>query len=396
MQNKWPVIATFVLVAFIIVDVGCQGSSVPIIPSTPTPIIIVSPTPQSASTTVPLAAGTALPIPPLAGFAGTFKESGSVPAGATVKLTSYVNAPVGAPKPLAFRRTSSGASAPSVGTGIFIVSQQYSAAMTLPSFPSSTWQIPSNMGAGPFELETIDATTGLLMDTESQTSFSGGVASFAGTSAAFSTIPSHTYWWELITGFPSPPPTGCGSSVIAAGVNSAGQTLAEPNLCNFTWSLQISPNNAAANTNVHVEANVPVLLGSQGPPAPPGTTTGLLSFALEVDHTVTFNSGMLQLSTHLPSTIPAGGKTFFLSACTIHALGGPIAYLGCQDTPYISSALAVSGQTVSFSGLPSSLTLSGSNGFTFSAQGLSDDSIDRCFKHCTRPNYYIYTVSIYY
>jgi|GEM_PF-2590705 len=402
MQIKWLTIASFILIAFVIVDVGCQGSSVQNIHSTPTPIIIFSPTPASAATTVPLVAGTALPIPPVAGFAGTFKEAGSVPAGATVKLTSYAGTPAGAPKPLAFRRTSSSASAPSVGSAIFLVSQQYSAPMTLPSFPSSTWQIPSTMGAGPFELETIDGTTGLLVDTESQVSFSGGVASFAGTSATFSAIPSHTYWWELITGFPSPPPTGCGSSVVSAGVNPAGQTIAEPNLCNFTWSLNISPNNAAANTSMHVEANVPELSGTQGPPAPPGTTTGVLSVALEVDHPVTFNSGLLQLSTRLPSTIPAGGKVFFLSACTIHAQivgSGSLRYLGCQDTPYISAALGVAGQTVSFSGLPSSVTLSGSAGFTFSTDESNADSDIPCFKHCTPPpthNYYIYTASIYY
>jgi len=402
MQIKWLTIATIVLVAFIIVDVGCNGSSVQNIHSTPTPIIIFSPTPASAATTVPLTAGTALPIPPVAGFAGTFKEVGSVPAGATVKLTSYAGTPAGAPKPLALRRASSGASAPSVGSAIFLVSQQYSAPMTLPSFPSSTWQIPSTMGAGPFELETIDGTTGLLVDTESQASFSGGVATFAGNSATFSAIPSHIYWWELITGFPSPPPTGCGASVVSAGVNTAGQTIAEPDLCNFTWSLQTSANNAAANTTMHVEANVPVLSGLQGPPAPPGTTTGLLSVALEVNNPVTFNSGFLNLSTRLPSTIPAGGKSFFLSACTIHAqvVGtGALTYLGCQDTPYISGALPVAGQTLSFSGLPASLTLSGSAGFTFNAEGSSADSTDVCFKHCTPPpthNYYIYTASIYY
>jgi len=402
MQIKWLTIASFILIAFVIVDVGCQGSSVQNIHSTPTPIIIFSPTPQSAATTVPLTAGTALPIPPVAGFAGTFKESGSVPAGATVKLTSYAGTPVGAPKPLALRRASSGASAPSVGSAIFLVSQQYSVPMSLPSFPSSAWQIPSSFGSGPFELETIDGTTGLLADTESQATFSAGVATFAGNSATFSAIPGHTYWWELITGFPSPPPTGCGSSVVSAGVNTAGQTISEPDLCNFTWSLQTSANNAAANTSMHVEANVPVLSGLQGPPAPPGTTTGLLSVALEVNNSVTFNSGFFNLSTRLPSTIPAGGKSFFLSACTIHAQvvgSGALTYLGCQDTPYISSALPVTGQTVSFSGLPASLTLSGSAGFTFSAQGSNADSTDFCFKHCTPPpthNYYIYTASIYY
>ncbi len=383
MQKKWLPGATLMLAAAIIVDVGCQGSTTTQIQHTPPPPPFVSPTPQAASTTVALAANTPLPIPTLAGFSGNFTESAGAPVGSTVTLTSYAKTPAGAPVPLVARRHSfSAQSAPSVGNAIFLVSQRYSAPMTFVTFPNTVWQIPPSFASsGPFELETIDGTTGLLLDTDYATGVSGDVVSFVGASSAFPTASGHTYWWELVTGYPSPAPSGCGSDIVSATVNPAGQTIAQPTLCDFSGSVQISSNDAPSGDMMDVSSHVPALTGLAGPPAPPGTTTGVISIALKVKQTVTFNSGFLQLTVHLPSSIPLGGKTLFLTACTIKQSLG---FFGCTDTPYISGPLAVTGQVVSFPGLPAPLTLSGSG------------SVTSCHKFCPPPANYIYTAAIYY
>jgi hypothetical protein len=241
MNKRWLPVASFILAVAIIAHLGCQGSGTPNVVHTPI-VIVFSPTPQAVSTTIPLAANTALPIPADDGFSGTFTESGGVVAGATVKLTSYVKVPAGGPAPLARTRGSlSGATAASVGHAIFLIKQAYSAPMTFASFPSTTWQLPPSVTTtGPFELETIDGTTGLLLDTEYQTNLTGDVVTFPGNLAPFTTASGHIYWWELITGFASPPPAGCGSNNVTANVNPAGQTVDEPTLCNFTGSVQLS------------------------------------------------------------------------------------------------------------------------------------------------------------
>lgn len=387
MRNSFLLTIVLLFAAAVITNVSCgSNSTTSNLQTRPTPP--PTQTPSSASTTVPLAANTTLPIPALAGISATFQETTGAPAGSNVTLTSYVNAPPGAPVPMAMRHGSSQSSGTpdSAGRAIFIVSQVYSGAMTFASFPITKWQLPPSLaGSGPFELETIDVTVGLLLDTESATSESAGLVSFAGTAAPFPILAGHTYWWELVTAFPSPPPPGCGTSSASATLSSTGQNVAQPTLCNFTGSLTISPNSepSGAGISVNVGADVPAASGSQGPPVPAGTTIGVISVALDVTETVTFNSGMFQFAVHFPSTIPLGGKSLFVSACTIESTNsfGHTTYDGCIDTP-VTAQLKVAGQTASFAGLTSPLTLSGPH-----------RTCTR--KHCTDYDYH-YTAAIYY
>lgn len=394
MQRKWLPAVILGLCAAMVAHAGCGGSSSPNVQPTVIPV-----TPQSASTTVPLTANAQLSMPTVAGVAGTFEESTPVVSGAMVALTSYSTAPNNAPQPLSTARISlgnPGGAPPSLGTAIFLVSQVYSEPMTFASFPSTTWQLPSRLlKLAPFELELIDGTSGTLLDTEYQLSSPANPVSFAGTSSPFVTVAGHTYWWELISGFASPPPSGCGSNATTVTLVQAGLTVAEPVLCNFTGSVQISGNSAPSGTSMAVSSLVPALQGALGPPAPAGTTTGVLSVSLEVSSSsVTFDPGLLQFAIRLPSSMPAGTKRFVLSACTIKASssgGGPLTYQGCIDTPYTSGDLPIAGQTVSFAGLPSSLTLPAS------ASLRGEEST--CFKLCTPPPnqfYYLYTVSLFY
>jgi hypothetical protein len=161
-----------------------------------------------------LAANVMLPIPAAGGFSGTFTEAtNNAPAGATVTLTSYTSAPAGAPAPLAIMRTARpGLKArmlsASAGSTIFWVSHTYSAGANFDGFPSTQWQVPNGVSAsGPFELETFDGTTGILLEVEDDTGVSGNLVSFPGHPgiSSFTEVAGHTYWWELIHGFPSTP-----------------------------------------------------------------------------------------------------------------------------------------------------------------------------------------------
>jgi streptogramin lyase len=91
---------------------------------------------------------------------------------------------------------------------IFWVSQQYSQSVLFQGFPVTTWQVPAVYSRGPLGLETFDATTNALLDTEFDTSISGDVATFPGkqSPATFAVIAGQTYWWELVANKPTPAP----------------------------------------------------------------------------------------------------------------------------------------------------------------------------------------------
>ena len=136
-----------------------------------------------------------------------------------------------------------------------------------------------------------------------------------------------------------------------------------------------------------VASYVAGLSGQQGPPAPVGTTTGVLSVTAEiVGNTIAFNSGFFGMQVHLPSTLPTGGKTFYASACTIKRLrlSRNFTYVGCSDTPVVSGPLAVVGQNVTFPGIMSAVTIPSSSGGAI------------CHKICPPGTFYYYTVTLYY
>ena len=212
MRSAWLRPAALVLIAAVMIDVGCGGnSSAPGSPVIPGP----SPSPQAATTTLPLAANTPLPIPAIGGFSGTFQEAtNNAPAGTTVTLTSYLSPPPGAPASQPFfarvsRKAMRNAHLDSATIGsIFWVSYAYSAGVTFNGFPGTTWQLPTSLGtAGPLELQTFDGSTGALLDAELESDGAGTSASFPGSSATFVAVGGRTYWWELVVGLPSPAPS---------------------------------------------------------------------------------------------------------------------------------------------------------------------------------------------
>jgi streptogramin lyase len=213
-----PLISGIAIAVFLFVAayVGCSTkSTLPPPPQPPTFAPSMQPSPQSKSLTVAITTGspTPLPIPAIGGFSGTFEvANNNAPAGTTVRLTSYAKAPNTAPVTLAFARIRSrwAAQAHKLSTSptaIFWVSQQYSAAVSFQAFPITAWQVPASDASGPLALETFDGTTNTLMDTEFDTSISGNIATFPGSSGTFAVVLGHTYWWELITGEPVPSPS---------------------------------------------------------------------------------------------------------------------------------------------------------------------------------------------
>ena len=367
MKRFWIALGIAALMATGSFGYGCSGSS----SSGPPPFSPppqVSPSPTSASTTVPLAANTALPMPGYAGVSGTFTEVNTVTPGTTVLLTTQVTQPNDAPQPLtALRKRLSTVSAAlaataSTGTPIVWVRQIYSTSVTFAMFPMTTWNLPPSLfGNGPYELETFDATTGTLIDIEAAGSIGNDQVSFNGSLAPFVVTTGHKYWWELITGFPqptgspSPTPTPCGQQSTSALLTGGSQVFTVPTVCGFSATVMASTNDAPANDGLDVTAYVPALTVGIAPPKP-GTSTGLLTLSTNVGIETTFNPGMMQFSVTLPASVAATGKSFFISGCTIRG-GGTIP--ACDDNPFIAGPLTVSGQTISYSGLPFSLDLPG-------------------------------------
>ena len=218
MSKHWlhGFVCVFALV--VMAYVGCSSNSTvpfhtpPPVSQTPQPGL-PSPTPLSISTTVPLAMGTALPVPGIGGFSGTFQiAANNAPAGTSVKLTSYRSAPAAAPPPMAIKHSPaglirSGRMVGAVGNAIFWVSQQYSQPFSFQGFATTAWQVPATYASGSLALETFDGMTGTLLDTEFDTSIAGDIVTFPGSAAAFPVAHGDTYWWELITGKPTPPPS---------------------------------------------------------------------------------------------------------------------------------------------------------------------------------------------
>jgi hypothetical protein len=211
MLKRWVSGIAFAFSLMVMVYVGCSTKST-VTPPQPTP----TPTPtQSKTVTIALPSGspTALPIPAIGGFSGAFTvAANNAPAGTTVTLTSYANAPSGAPGPLAviripLRSQGRNHASVAVGNAIFWVSHQYSASVAFQGFPITTWQVPASFTSQSLALETFDGTTNTLMDTEFDTSITGNVVQFPGSASAFAAATGHTYWWELISGKPTPSPS---------------------------------------------------------------------------------------------------------------------------------------------------------------------------------------------
>jgi hypothetical protein len=184
-----------------------------------------SPIPSPVSTIVPLVVATKLPIPPLGGFTGNWvAAANNAPSGTTMKLTTYLSAPVGAPSPEAESRHPMLAKPPVnkgtvwttfslSGSGKAVAASE---TVTFDSFPAVSFGLPSGFDTSgvTFKLETFDLTTSALLDTETATSSGEGsvVESFPGTNSPFNMLVGHTYIWELIaqtgaTPAPSPTPT---------------------------------------------------------------------------------------------------------------------------------------------------------------------------------------------
>jgi len=319
---------------------------------------LASPTPGreplAVTTTVPLTAGSAIAMPALGGVSGSFTTAyGSAPAGTTVTLTTYDKQPADAPAIV-------GAAVP-----IFWVRSTYSQPVNFSGFPSSlSYTLPTGfntVGSG-FSIETFDGTSGGLLDYQIG-SLSGHSVSL-GSEAGVSELPSHTYWWELLCG---------GTNPINIPLSSAGQNTKLAPLCGFTNTIVTIPsNNAVSGAYLSFSAMVSVATPATdaGFPdfhylsPPPGTTTGLLSAQVgnidsNVPEGVTYNSGLLAFQADVPPVISTAGKTFIATSCTFSIIwsGSGHSWTPCIDTPYVSGPLNVSGQTVSFPGIPYSVSL---------------------------------------
>lgn len=250
MRNSWLPTTAFILTAAVIAYAGCSTNSavsnVFHTPPPPPPTKTSTPTPMSTSMTVALVGATALPVPMIGGFSGTFMLRGpNPPPGAMVVLTSYLKAPAGAPAPLAIVRIPTRWAAKAhrlstTPTAFFWVSQQYSTALSFTGFPITTWTVPASDATPPLALETFDGTTNTLLDTEFDTGISGNVATFPGSSTTFAVVTGHTYWWELISGKPTPvqitsgtPPGGEVSAAYSGGSFPLGASGGTPP---YSWS----------------------------------------------------------------------------------------------------------------------------------------------------------------
>jgi hypothetical protein len=203
----------FAFSLLLIVYVGCSTKTVVPPPPTPQPSIVSSPQSKTMTDAFPMGAPTALPIPAIGGFSGSFSmAANNAPAGATVTLTSYLKPPPGVPAVqsvirIPMKAQSQAHALTAVGDAIFWVSHKYSAAIDFQGFPVTTWRVPASFTSGSLALETFDGTSGTLMDTEFDTSITGNIATFPGSSASFAVVSGDTYWWELITGKPTPGPS---------------------------------------------------------------------------------------------------------------------------------------------------------------------------------------------
>jgi hypothetical protein len=269
----------------------------------------------------------------------------------------------------------------SAQTPIFWGSQKYSNSATFDTFPDVDLQVTSS--AGCLYLETFDGATGTLLDQEPG-SQSGNSFQFRGSLKSFSVIPGDKYWWELIPGpCPSPSPSAApspspspsvapspspspsvapspspsaspctGSNNANYFINPSGATVAIAPECNFTGTLTYPANNAptppAGQVALALGTDVPSVNGGE-PAIPPGAQPVVLLSAY-LDQTVTFNSGFFALSLTLPNAPPAG-TAFYLAVCA--------AGLSC-NSPTTFGPLVLSGQTLTFSGIPGSFTATGS------------------------------------
>ncbi len=349
----------FPLAGAIFAVAACGGGALPVgqanILQLKTPLASPTPTPGTvAATTAPLTDGLAITIPAVGGISGSFTTAyDSAPTGTTVTLTTYDRQPADAPAIV-------GAAVP-----LFWVRSTYSQPVNFSGLPSSlSYTLPtgfSTAGSG-FSIETFDGTSGSLLDYQ-MGSVSGQSVSI-GSETGVSELPSHTYWWELLCG---------GTNAINVPLSSAGQNTKLPPLCGFTnTTVTISPNNAVSGAYLSFAAmaSVATPVTDGGFPdfhylsPPPGTTTGLLSAQIgnvdsNVPQGVTFNSGLLAFQAEVPPTISTAGKTFIATSCTFSIIwtGSGHSWSPCLDTPYVSGPLTVSDQTVSFAGIPYSVSL---------------------------------------
>ncbi len=216
MSQRWLAGIALAFCITVVAYVGCSSnpSTLPP-PHTPPPTVAPTQTPISESAVVPIVTATALSIPAIGGFSGTFVEaSDGASPGAKVTLTSYDKAPMGAPAAQSIVRvpsrftTRAHVFTTTTPTAIFWVKQKYSTALTFSGFPVTTWRVPTgDTTLGPLALETFDASTNTLMDTEFDTSITGNTVTFPGNSGSLAVNSTDTYWWELISGKPVPSPS---------------------------------------------------------------------------------------------------------------------------------------------------------------------------------------------
>jgi hypothetical protein len=161
------------------------------------------------------AGGTQVTLPAFGGFSGDFiAPNNTAEAGTVIVLTSYSTQPRSAPLPLVFRhRAARIAILPAVvlsgSKANFWVSVGTNIAFDFEAFPAMTFNLATGTTTNnvTFYLETINGTTGTLLDQEQASSVSGLVVNFPGDAGTFSLAPGYTYWWELISATPTPSPS---------------------------------------------------------------------------------------------------------------------------------------------------------------------------------------------
>jgi hypothetical protein len=343
---------------------GCAGNggsaqpAPPIATATPAP-----PSTQSQPQSLALVASSPLPLPTFSGFSGTITYGGSIPSGTTVTMQSFLNAPSNAPAPQAERRSAqSSGSTSAAPTAVVSFTETFSSAITFPAFPIIHLQIPSTQ-VGEYTAEVFDTTNPLPtpyyeIGTGSSNSSGGVTVVFSGGGSPFTVNRGDTYVVEVVFGsaLGLPPPTPTEKSSVTE-ISGAAQAITIPAVGGFSGQIQIPANSPTGEQSVLLNSwnGTPT---SQVPLDNTGTA-GSNDFSIEATlaTTETFPAGLFAFSLTFPSSLQLSSSsvvTIFLCTEGTNCTAGNAIALSPSTYP---SLFTVSGQTITFSGIPIGLTM---------------------------------------
>lgn len=371
---------------------GCGGGSVVVPPRAPaSPTTAPTATPaqgtQSQPQTVALVANSPIQIPTVAGISGTITyPAGTIPNGTTVTLQTFLGAAPSAPTPQSARRRTL-SSGPSV---IASFTQTFSSAVSFNGFPVISINLASSAPTGAYTAELFDITNPLpapyYEEGTGAANGSGVTVSFPGGGLPLVANAGDTYVTELVVGSalpppptptpsptptptptapptstptPSPTPSGVSEGSSTTPLNGSAQTIPFPGVGGFVGSLQIPINPAPSGQTLLLNTwngtpTTQVPLGS-------GSSVGSNVFSIEATlaQTESFGSGFFAFSLTFPASIPLSPtSTINIFVCTegSNCTPGNAQDLSTTAFPFLFS---ISGQTLTFSGIPLPFTVTG-------------------------------------